>query len=120
MSIESELGKRGEKLASEHLVSHGYRIVKRNYKFNKAEVDIVAEKNNRMVFVEVKTRKSLFLSEPEFTIPMKKQRQIIKAADGYLKEHDIDLESRFDIITVILNEETNRIDHLEGAFYPTL
>ena len=118
MSEQSELGKQGEGIATEHLASSGYRILKRNFRFGKAEVDIVARKNNRMVFVEVKTRRSPFLSKPEFTIPLKKQRQMIKAADGYLKQHDIDLESRFDVITVIVNDASNRIDHLEGAFYP--
>ena len=66
------------------------------------KVDIVAEKNNLFIFVEVKTRQSSYLSDPEHTVSMKKQKQVIKAADAYVKEQDRDLESRFDIITVIV------------------
>ena len=120
MSEHNELGKLGEKMAAEHLRKNGYIIHKQNYVFGKAEVDIVAEKNNCLVFVEVKTRESSYLVDPEFMVPMKKQKQVIKAADAYVKELDLDLESRFDIITVIINKEYTKVDHLEDAFYPTV
>jgi putative endonuclease len=120
MSEHNELGKIGEKMAAEHLRKKGYNILKQNYVFGKAEVDIVAEKNNQLVFVEVKTRQSSYLSDPEFMVPMKKQKQVIKAADAYIKEFDLDMESRFDIITIIVNNEYTKVDHLEDAFYPTL
>jgi len=120
MSEHNELGKLGEKLAAEHLRKKGYTIITQNYFYGKAEVDIVARTDKHLVFVEVKTRQSSYLSDPEFMVPMKKQRQVIKAADAYVKEFDLDVESRFDIITVIVNKEYTKVDHLEDAFYPTV
>ncbi len=118
MSEHNDLGKLGEKLAAEHLRKNGYNILKQNYSFGKAEVDIVAEKNNQLVFVEVKTRQSSYLSDPEYTVSMKKQKLVIKAADAYVKEFDLDMESRFDVVTIIVNGQYTKLDHLEDAFYP--
>ncbi len=120
MSEHNDLGKLGEKMAAEHLRKKGYNILKQNYSYGKAEVDIVAEKDNKLVFVEVKTRQSAYLTDPEFMVPVKKQKQVIKAADAYIKEYDLDVESRFDIITVIVNKEYSRVDHLEDAFFPMM
>ena len=120
MSEHNDLGKLGEKMAAELLRKKGYNILAQNYFFGKAEVDIVAGKDNQLIFVEVKTRQSSYLSDPEYTVSMKKQKQVIKAADAYVKEHDLDFESRFDIITVIVNKEYTKVDHLEDAFYPTV
>jgi putative endonuclease len=121
MSDASELGKIGEKLASEHLEKNGYKILARNYKFtSKAEVDIVASKDGHIIFVEVKTRISNYLNDPALMVPLKKQKQIIKAADEYIKEHDIDMPWRFDIISIVVNSKERKIEHIEDAFYPTL
>ena len=120
MNKQLELGKLGEKLAAEHLLDKGYTILARNYSFGRAEVDIVAQDGDQLVFVEVKTRESSYLSDPEYTIPMKKQRQVVKASDAYVKEHDLENESRFDVITVIVNRQYTKIDHLEDAFYPVV
>ena len=120
MNKNLELGKLGEKMAADLLKKKGYTILKQNYFFGKAEVDIVAQINNQLVFVEVKTRESSYLSDPEYTVSMKKQKQVIKAADAYVKEFDLDMESRFDIVTVIVNNQYSKVDHLEDAFFPTL
>jgi putative endonuclease len=95
MTDHIELGKLGEKMAAEHLDKMGFKILAKNYVFGKAEVDIVAMKDNKIVFVEVKTRESSYLSGPGYTVSTKKQKQIIKAADAYLKEHLLEQESRF-------------------------
>jgi putative endonuclease len=120
MSQQSELGKIGEEFAAKFLKEKGYQIHVRNWRFKKGELDIVTEKNNRMVFVEVKTRKSDFLAEPRLTISMKKQKMLITTADIYLKLNKISKESQFDIITVIVDASGNKYEHLENAFYPTL
>ena len=120
MSQHNEIGKLGEKMAAEHLQKKGYSILKQNYVFGKAEVDIVAEINKQLVFVEVKTRQSSYLSDPEYTVSMRKQKLVIKAADAYIKEFDLDMEARFDIITIIVNGQYTKLDHLEDAFYPTV
>ena len=120
MSDHNELGILGEKMAAEHLDKKGFKILHKNYKYGKAEVDIVAMKDNEIIFVEVKTRESAYLSAPTYTVPVQKQRQIIKAADAYLKRYQLEQESRFDVISIIVNSQYNRLEHLEGAFYPTL
>lgn len=120
MSEQSELGKIGEELAAKFLEKKGYEIHVRNWRFKKGELDIVAEKNNTMVFVEVKTRKSSYLAEPRITISMKKQKMLITTADIYLKLNKISKESQFDVITVIVGGKENNYEHLEDAFYPTL
>ena len=120
MSKESELGIEGENLACEMLKKKGYLIRKRNYRFYGAEVDIIAEKDKVIVFVEVKARESDYLSDVALLVPMKKQKQIIKAADAYLKENDLSNEGRFDIVIAIINSKHKKLDHLEDAFYPTI
>jgi putative endonuclease len=120
MSEEQERGKLGEKMAAEFLQGKGYSVLATNYVYDKAEVDIIAEHDRRIVFVEVKTRESAYLSAPEYTVSPRKQKQIIKAADAYLKEHHIEKEARFDIVTVIVNSKYKKLDHLEDAFFPTV
>jgi len=117
---KEELGKLGEDMTCELLRKKGYHIRKRNYRFDRAEVDIVAEKDKMIVFVEVKARESDFLTDAAQLVPMKKQKQIIKAADAYIKEMDLSNESRFDIVIAIINSKYKKLDHIEDAFIPTL
>jgi len=120
MADSHDLGQKGEDLAAEHLKNNGYSILFRNWKWGKNEIDIIARKNKTLVFVEVKTRSGDFKMHPVTAVTNEKQKTIILAADGYIKRYNIDLESRFDIITVVNNNETFEIDHIEAAFYPTL
>ena len=71
-----------------------------------------------MVVIEVKSRQSSFLAGPEDTVSKSKQNAIIKCANAYIIENEIDLETRFDIISIIINQKEKRIDHIEDAFYP--
>jgi putative endonuclease len=121
MSKAYDLGKEGERLAAEHLRKRGYSILAQNYSIAaKAEVDIVASKDDHVIFVEVKTRETEYLNDPALMVPMKKQRQIIKAADEFVKEKDLELPWRFDIISIVINKSVTKIEHIEDAFYPTL
>jgi putative endonuclease len=113
-----QLGIIGEGIACEELRRKGYAILKRNYIFQKAEVDIVAEKDGRLIFVEVKTRISAYLTDPALLVSLGKQKQIIKAADQYVKDYFPEKEWRFDIMVVITNSEYTSIEHIEDAFYP--
>ena len=113
-----ELGKKWELLSCDFLKKKGFKIHKVNYRFDRAEVDIVAEDKGMLVFVEVKTRVSAYLSDPALLVPIKKQKKIIKAADEFVKQVFPDKESRFDIIIVITNEQYTSIEHIEDAFYP--
>jgi len=120
MADHNDLGNKGEKLAFNYLVKKGYKILTRNYRFKRNEIDIVAEFENTLIIIEVKTRASRFLAGPEETVTPAKQKTIIKVANDYIQEHEIDLDTRFDIISIILNEKETNIEHLIDAFYPTL
>ncbi len=120
MSESHSLGQKGEAAAAGFLEGKGYKIRHRNWKSGKNELDIVAENKDFVVFVEVKTRTDDFLLEPSAAVTREKQKSMMFAADGYIKRFSIDKESRFDIVSVVSKDGKFEIDHLEGAFYPTL
>jgi len=120
MAESHDLGQKGEELAEEHLKKAGYKILFRNWKWGKHEIDIIAENDDYIIFAEVKTRADDFRMHPVTAVTREKQRSIIYAANGYLQKFGIDKEGRFDIITVIKSADSFEIDHIEGAFYPTL
>jgi putative endonuclease len=109
-------GQEGEELAVAHLLSKGYKILERNWRFGKLEIDLIAKYGELVVFVEVKARKNLTFGEPEIFVSRRKQSYIITAANHYLITNDLDLESRFDIIAISRIDNENKINHLEGAF----
>ncbi len=113
-----ELGRIGESMACDVLRKKGYTILRRNYIFNHSEIDIIAELGEKLVFVEVKTRISSFLTDPSLLVTIGKQKQIIKAADQFVKDFYPEKEWRFDIMVVITNSEYTSIEHIEDAFYP--
>ena len=120
MSGPHNLGQTGEERAAVYLTEKGYRILQRNWKAGKLEIDIIAETADFILFAEVKTRSEDYLVNPSDAVTPEKQRSIIFAADTFLKRYDIDKESRFDIITVIKKGNIYQIEHIEDAFYPTL
>jgi putative endonuclease len=119
MSESHDLGKKGEELASEYLRDSGFTVIFRNWQWGKHEIDIIAEKDNLIIFVEVKTRNSDFAMHPVTAITVEKQKSLIRAADGFIRTRKIDREARFDVISVIKKGESFETDHIEGAFYPT-
>ncbi len=114
------LGQKGEDRATEYLKNDGYKILFRNWKWGKHEIDIIALKNNIVVFAEVKTRSEDYLDDLIKTVPPSKQKSIIFAADGYIQRYKIDNVSRFDILFIIEKENSFEVRHIEDAFYPTL
>jgi putative endonuclease len=120
MAESHNLGQKGEDLAADHLKKAGFKILFRNWKWGKHEIDIIAGNKDIIVFAEVKTRTDDFQMHPVTAVTREKQRSIIYAADGYLQKFNINTESRFDVITIIKTGESYQIDHIEGAFYPTL
>jgi putative endonuclease len=120
MAESHSLGEQGEELAAGHLKEKGYKILHRNWKSGKKELDIVAENKEFVVFVEVKTRSENFLARPDETVSRDKMKLIILAAEAYIRRYNINRESRFDVITIISKGQNYTIDHLENAFYPTL
>ncbi|GHE56106.1 MULTISPECIES: YraN family protein [Roseivirga] len=110
-------GKKGEDLACSFLQSHGYEIVVRNFRHKKSEIDVICRKDNLLVFVEVKTRRSVEFGFPEEFVSQNQQKAIIRAAENYVIEHAWKGDIRFDIVAVLINKETTDIEHLKDAFY---
>lgn len=110
-------GYKGEDIAIEHLIKLGYRIIKRNFSFGKfGEIDIVAEHNNFLVFIEVKARYNDKFGDPLYSINLSKQKHLKKTAEGYLYINKINnKECRFDVIIVDLHHKAVAV-HLENAF----
>jgi putative endonuclease len=120
MAEHNELGRSGEDYAFDYLEKKGFNIIEKNWFHNKDEIDMIAIHNNCLVIVEVKTRSTLYFGEPQVFVNKKKQAFLIRAANAYIMKNDIHLETRFDIISVILSGDRVSIKHIEDAFYPVL
>jgi putative endonuclease len=110
----------GEKIAAAYLREKGYQIINQQWHYSRFEIDIIAKKENTLVFVEVKTRFSKEYGEPWAAVNPSKQRKICRSADYYLRLFNVDDEPRFDIVSIVHTEGTTEITHLEQAFFPTL
>ena len=117
MADHNELGKHGEKLAVNYLQENGYEILETNWVFQKAEVDIIARKENVLVIIEVKTRSTLDFGLPQDFVKPKKIQLLVKAVNEYVIFNDLDVEVRFDIIAIYKEDKTYKIEHIEDAFY---
>jgi putative endonuclease len=113
----NELGKLGEEIAVDYLQKNGYEILETNWVFQKAEIDILAKKENTLAVVEVKTRSSIEFGLPQDFVKPKKIQLLVKAVHSYVTENDLDIEVRFDIIAINKQEQDFVIEHLIDAFY---
>ena len=120
MAEHNVLGKKGEDLACSYLEEQGYTILHRNWRWRKLELDIIAEKDNTLVVIEVKTRRNDFFGTPEEAVNDAKIKHIVRATDAYVKKFAIDLPVRFDIISIIGNNSSFHVEHLQDAFFPPL
>ena len=118
MAFHNQLGEEGEKIAIQYLKSKGYIIHHTNWRMSHLEIDIIAENNEELVFVEVKTRSSNQFGEPEDAVDFQKEKDLIRLADVYLENLQLEVLSRFDIIAIILNDSESNITHFEDAFSP--
>ena len=117
MAEHNELGKLGEELAVEFLQKEGYAILATNWTFQKAEVDIIAQKGTVLAVIEVKTRSSLEFGLPQDFVKPKKIQLLTKAIDAYVNQENLDLDVRFDIIAIHKEGKSFVIEHLIDAFY---
>ncbi|GGW56099.1 putative endonuclease [Winogradskyella epiphytica] len=117
MAQHNELGKKGEQLAVDFLLKNNYIIVERNYRFQKAEVDIIAQKDEVLAVVEVKTRSTIDFGNPQDFVKPKQIQNLVKAVDEYINANDLNIEVRFDIIAIVKQGKRYHIEHLENAFY---
>lgn len=117
MAQHNELGKKGEQLAVDFLLKNGYEIIERNYRFDKAEVDIIAQIKETLAIIEVKTRSTTGFGNPQDFVKPKQIQQLVKAVDEYVTVNDLDVEVRFDIVAIVKEGKGFNIEHLENAFY---
>lgn len=117
MGKHNEFGKLGERKAADFLVEKGYQIHYRNYRYLKAEIDLIAQKGGTLAIVEVKSRSSDFIAHIADTVDQKKIKLLVSAADHYVIENDLDVEVRFDIITILKKGKQFELEHLKDAFY---
>jgi putative endonuclease len=117
MGHTQEIGSEGEDHAASYLERAGYRILCRNYRYRKAEIDILAQAGPFLVVVEVKTRTGSFYEALTDSIPRAKINRLVEAAHHFIQEAGVSLEVRFDIIQVIREGPGFRLVHLEDAFY---
>lgn len=117
MADHNELGKFGEELAVEFLQKSGYTILETNWTFQKAEIDIIAQKGIILAIVEVKTRSSIEFGLPQDFVKPKKIQLLVKAVNEYVISNNLDVEVRFDIMAIYKEDKTYKMEHIEDAFY---
>jgi putative endonuclease len=118
MAEHNDLGKAGEALALTALLQKGYTLKEKNYRFSKAEIDLIMDDGKDLVFVEVKTRQTAQIGEPFLAVTKSKQKHLIKAAHNYIISKDLDVNARFDVVSIVHNSYRTTIEHIEGAFTP--
>ncbi|MDD4032387.1 MAG: YraN family protein [Bacteroidales bacterium] len=114
------IGSRGEGLACDFLISRGFLILERNWRHKKQEVDLIATDGQYLRIVEVKSRSLTGRIEPFEAVNKNKQNLLIKAAHAYVTQKKIDLEVRFDIVSIVFSNDNQQIDYFPDAFYPVL
>ena len=118
MAHQQDIGNQGERLAVEYLQHKGYAILATNWRYKRAEVDIIAQTGAIRVFVEVKARSSSHFGPPDLAVNPKKEALLTSAAHAYLEQLAYEGEIRFDVITVLLEQnKMAQIKHIEDAFF---
>jgi len=118
MAKHNETGIKGEEIAENFLQTKGYKILHRNWRWEKKEVDIIAETNGLLVFIEVKTRSASHFGFPEDAVGHYKQDYLKIAAEEFLHQYPIYTQIRFDIISIITQQGLiKEIVHFEDAFF---
>ncbi|MCO4293018.1 YraN family protein [Solitalea sp. MAHUQ-68] len=120
MAHHNELGKKGEQIALEHLKNNGFEIIANNWRYQHAEIDLIAQKKNELIFIEVKTRTGNFFGHPEEFVTNQKEKLFAMAADEFIYRKGHNGECRFDIISITFNKEGDsyQVHHIEDAFFP--
>ncbi len=119
MAEHNRLGEWGEELVCQHLIKEGHAIVERNWRMDHLELDIVAEKDEWIAFVEVKTRRVEGERLSDVITPRKISR-IVRAANGYLTSHRIELKPRFDVAFIFGTPSSYKLEYIPDAFLPKL
>ena len=116
---DMDLGEKGEAIAAAYLIKEGYKLLECNWHYGHKEVDIIARQGDEIVIVEVKTREGDYFEEPWEAVSNQKIRNIVEVADAWLIQKKIDLETRFDVISIVFSDDVNyELTHFQGAFIP--
>jgi putative endonuclease len=116
VGITQKIGEKGEIIAQDYLSRNGFEILHTNWRFGYKELDIVATKDSCLHIIEVKTRTSQFWENPKDAVVRRKQKNIIDAADAYISKFNINMETKFDVISIILDGEKQEIEYIPEAF----
>lgn len=116
----TEIGNTGESLALSHLQQQEFKLLDRNFRWKKAEIDLIGMQGKQLVFVEVKMRATAQMGEPFQAVTRSKQRMLIFAANAYIQQKNLDADARFDVVSIIANQFGTQIEHIRDAFYPTV
>lgn len=118
-SQNKNLGRDGERLAVDYLKRKGYRIIEENYRTRRGEIDIICEQRGSIVFVEVKTRKSLSFGRPEEAVDSRKRKKMAEIAVNFLNERNLNgkVDCRFDVVAITL-KDSRIVSHIKDAFRP--
>lgn len=120
MVSQREIGEIAEGLAQQYLLGLGYEIRDTNWYHGHNELDIVARDGDQLVVVEVKSRNGIRYEHPSEAVTNAKMKRIVETAEAYIFEKDLELETRFDVITIIFFNQRHELEHFKDAFYPTL
>ena len=116
MAIHNIIGKKGEDIACSYITERGYKIIARNWRFRKTEIDIIAMDGEFMVVLEVKTRTSKFVENLSEIVNPKKQKALVNAANAYIDINSMANEVRFDIVFIVMHDELYSLEHCKNAF----
>ena len=119
MSQHNDIGKQGEKIAFDYLVhTKQFIILETNWRFSRAEIDIIAKNEETLIFIEVKTRSYDYFGKPEDFVSRRKEELVQDAANEYMKQINHNWAIRFDIISVLMNKDgTHSLEHFEDAWW---
>jgi len=120
MARHNELGKKGEQIAKNFLEEKGFSIIETNWRHEKDEIDLIAKEGDELVMVEVKTRSTYFYGDPSEAVGIAKENFMIRAAEAYIELHDLNIDTRFDIVSIVIDKKGAQIEHIRDAFYPEM
>ncbi len=121
MARQQTIGKLGEDHAAAYLEGQGYKIAERNWRYRKAEIDIIAWDNNILVFTEVKAKSYTYFGDPSESVSTYKERLILDASTEYMLRIGYDWEVRYDIISIVFDKNKNpTLTHYKDAFFPSI
>jgi putative endonuclease len=118
MAEHNETGKKAEEIAIAYFIENGYTIKDTNWRYYKKEIDLVAEKDGKLIIVEVKSRYERYFGDVSELITRRKMKNLVDAAEAYVIKKDLMMEVQFDYFVVIFGSYGEKTQHIPEAFIP--